>query len=58
MEPITTIEVMGKSADQVVEEVVKKVGDCSGDTVGKVSGVARERLLMRNSAIVLVHGWV
>ena len=41
VEPITRIEVMGKSADQVVEEVLKKVGTSSGDKTGKVSGVVR-----------------
>ena len=41
VEPITRIEVMGKSADQVVEEVLKKVDSSSGDKTGKVSGVVR-----------------
>jgi len=41
VEPITRIEVMGKSADQVVEEVLKKVGTSSGDKTGKVSSVVR-----------------
>ena len=36
VEPITRIEVMGKSADQVVEEVLQNVGSGSGGTAGKV----------------------
>ena len=36
VEPITRIEVMGKSADQVVEEVLRKVGNASGGKAGKV----------------------
>ena len=36
VEPIARIEVMGKSADQVVEEVLQKLGTTSGGKAGKV----------------------
>ena len=36
MEPIARIEVMGKSADQVVEEVLSKLGKPSAAKAGKV----------------------
>ena len=36
VEPIARIEVMGKSADQVVEEVLQQVGNASGGKAGKV----------------------
>ena len=39
MEPITRIEVMGKSADEVVEEVVGKLGKSSAGNAGKVFSV-------------------
>ena len=39
MEPITRIEVMGKSADEVVEEVVGKLGKSSAGKAGKVFSV-------------------
>ena len=52
VEPITRIEVMGKSADQVVEEVLEKVGTSSGDKTGKVSSVERGKVVRkRNGAI-------
>ena len=39
MEPITRIDVMGKSADEVVEEVVGKLGKPSAGNAGKVCSV-------------------
>ena len=39
MEPITRIDVMGKSADEVVEEVVGKLGKSSAGNAGKVFSV-------------------
>ena len=39
MEPITRIDVMGKSADEVVEEVVGKLGKPSAGKAGKVCSV-------------------
>ena len=36
MEPITRIDVMGKSADEVVKEIVGKLGKPSVGKAGKV----------------------
>ena len=41
MEPITRIDVMGKSADEVVEEVLGKLGKPSAGKAGKVCSVTR-----------------